>query len=98
MKKPSHRSHHNVMKNIIIVGLFAFSSIAALAAPAKTSKAVALTDRQMASIKGQGIITVYVWTEGAYITVFSTDVGFTSSWHTQNIYNGGPLSGIYYTY
>ncbi len=86
------------MKNIIIAGLCCLSSVAALAAPVKTSKAVPLSDDQMASVKGQGILSIYSWTGSSYILVYYVDVGPTSPWRTETIYNGGPQAGIYYTY
>lgn len=88
---------NNNMKTIIIAGLLVVSSVAALAAPAKTSKPVALTDNQMQAVKGQGVMTVYAWNGSSYYVVFHADVGNTT-WSTHTVYSGGPQNGVYYTY
>ena len=78
---------------MIVVGLLALSSVAAIAASVKTSKAVALNDTQMASVKGQAVLRVFLWVGNNYTVVQTCYIGegVTDAWQ----YTGGPLDGQY---
>lgn len=82
---------------LIITGLLAVSSVAALAASVKTSKAQPLSDMQMESVKGQGTVIAYAWINGAYVQQSPV---FTSCYdpYTHIVYSGGPLNGYQYQY
>ena len=84
-------------KLLIIAGLVAVSSVAAVAASVKTSKAVPLSETQMASVKGQGTVIAYVWFGTSYVAQSPV---FTSCYdpYTHIVYSGGPLNGYQYQY
>jgi len=72
------------MKKLIIVGLLAVSPMLAFASPVKTSKPVALSETQMQSVKGQGTIVVFVWSNNTWVLSAQINTG-----------PNGP-SGVYY--
>lgn len=84
-------------KALFIAGLLAVSSVAALAASVKTSKAQPLSDTQMESVKGQGTVIAYVWINGAYVQQAPV---FTHCMdpYTHVVYSGGPQNGYQYQY
>lgn len=88
------------MKKLILVGLLALSSIAAVAASVKTSKAIPLSTSQMEAIKGQGTVTVWVWTEAppgsGYFYYRLASVNDTGPYGpTFSVYVYGPLAGTH---
>lgn len=86
------------MKSLIIAALFAVSASVALAAPARTSKPVALSDGQMKVVKGQNaFLYVYVWNyngSGEFYTQYiaGQNIGYTG-YQIQLVYAGGPNAG-----
>ena len=83
-------------KILIIVGLLAISSVAAFAAPVKTSKAIPLSDTQMESVKGQAYLYVYIWNGSSYITYIGGQYIGPNNYEYQIVYSGGPQSGTYF--
>ena len=81
-------------KTLIIASLLAICSVAATAASVKTSKAVPLNDTQMESVKGQGLVYVYVWCGTGYQLVGTSVTPCGDNYAFHNYYNGGPLNGV----
>jgi len=78
----------------------AVCSVAAYGAPVKTSKPVPLRDTEMASVKGQSDLYVFVWNQqgsGPFYTamVWAQYLGY-QGYAYQLVYSGGPLAGTYF--
>lgn len=77
------------MKKILLASVLAVASVSAFAAPAKSSKPQALTETQMAQVKGQGTVEVWVWDDCGYVLSQRSDTGPYGI--SREIYIGGPL-------
>ena len=76
------------MKKILLASLLVVASASAFATPAKTSKPQPLSESQMAQVKGQGIVEVWVWYDCGYVLSQRSDTG--PSGPTLQIFIGGP--------
>lgn len=83
-------------RSLIIAGLLALCSVAAFAAPVKTSKAVPLNETQMEAVKGQALLYVYYWNGSSYVTAIEAqNIGYTG-YAYQIVHSGGPQNAVEY--
>lgn len=76
-------------KLLLLASLLTVAYAPAFAASAKTSKPQHLTESQMAQVKGQGIVEVWVWYDGCYLLSQHSDTGPNGI--SRQIFIGGPL-------